>query len=113
MGGVGNLSTATFTQIPDYKTSKKNDISKKYSKQALRQGKLREITKCLLTWFSKIQADIFNNISEGTAFFLLKTLKKEGCDFRNIGKYILPTVKSALLLLFNISLCTVEVNVYK
>ena len=63
--------------------------------------------------FSKIQVDIFNNISEGTAFFLLKTLKKEGCDFRNIGKYILPTVKSALRLLFNISLCTVELNVYK
>ena len=34
------------------KRTKKNDIGKQLSKQAIRQGKLREITKCLLTRFS-------------------------------------------------------------
>ena len=41
-GGEGKvviLSTFTSTRIPNYKTSK----------QAIRQGKLRKITKCLLT----------------------------------------------------------------
>ena len=41
------LSTATSTQSPNHKTNKKQ-----LSKQAIRQGKLREITKCLLTRFS-------------------------------------------------------------
>ena len=41
-----------MTQSPNHKTNKKNDISKQLSKQAIRQGKLREITKCLLTRFS-------------------------------------------------------------
>ena len=53
-GGAGRgkiviLSTSTSTEIPNHKTSKKNDISKQQSKQAIRQGKLRKITKCLLT----------------------------------------------------------------
>ena len=43
------LSTSTSTQIPNHKTSQKNDISKQRSKQAVRQGKLRKIAKCLLT----------------------------------------------------------------
>ena len=34
------------------KRTKKNDISKQLSKQAIRQAKLREITKCLLTRFT-------------------------------------------------------------
>jgi len=34
------------------KKKKKNDISKQHSKQAIRQEKLRKITKCLLTRFS-------------------------------------------------------------
>ena len=52
----------------------------------------------------------FTNISEGTAFLLqgltyndrVKTLKKEGRAFGNIGKrnIFFPTVKSALPLLF-------------
>ena len=59
------LSNSTSTQIPNHKTSKKkkkkerkkekkrkNDMSKQHSKQAIRQGKLRKITKCLLTRFS-------------------------------------------------------------
>ena len=53
------LSTATSTQIPNHKTNKKkNDISKQLSKGAIRQGKLREITKCLLTQFSKLQVEL-------------------------------------------------------
>ena len=42
---------------------------------------------------------------------LCKILKKEGRAFRNIGNkkiYIFPTVKSALLLLFNVFLLTAE-----
>ena len=55
-GEIVILSTSTCTQIPNHKTSqkekkKKNDISKQRSKQANRQGKLRKITKCLLTRF--------------------------------------------------------------
>ena len=42
------LYTSTFTQIP----KKINDISKQHSQQAIRQGKLRKITKCSLTRFS-------------------------------------------------------------
>ena len=43
------LSTATSTQSPNHKTNReKTDISKQLSKQAIRQAKLREITKCLL-----------------------------------------------------------------
>ena len=53
-GEVEILSTATSTQFPNHKTNKKNDTSKQLSKQAIRQGKLREITKCLLTRFSKL-----------------------------------------------------------
>ena len=49
------LSTSTSTQIPNHKISKKkggkNDVSKQHSKQAIRQGELRKITKCLLTRF--------------------------------------------------------------
>ena len=56
---IRNSSTATFTQIPNHKTStKKNDISKQYSKQALRQGKLREITKCLNSAFVGQEEDL-------------------------------------------------------
>ena len=46
------LSTATSTQSSNHNTNKKKDISKQLSKQAIRQGKLREITKRLLTRFS-------------------------------------------------------------
>ena len=44
------LSTATSTEIPNHKkrTKKKKNLSKQLSKEAIRQGKLREITKCLL-----------------------------------------------------------------
>ena len=42
-GGVEILSTATSSQIPNHKTNKKNDTSKQLSKQAIRQGKLREL----------------------------------------------------------------------
>ena len=59
--GVGKiviLSTSTSTQIRNRKTSQKNDISKQHNKQAIRQGKLRKITKCLLTRFSYFQVDI-------------------------------------------------------
>ena len=41
MGGGGEiviLSTSTSTQIPNHKTSKKNDISKQHSKQAITQS---------------------------------------------------------------------------
>ena len=43
------IFTATSTEIPNHKkrTEKKNP-SKQLSKEAIRQGKLREITKCLL-----------------------------------------------------------------
>ena len=54
-GGRGKiviLSTSTSTQIPNHKTSKNNYICKQHSKQDIRQGKLRKITKCLLTRFS-------------------------------------------------------------
>ena len=47
MGGGGEIDSNSV------KTSqKKYDMSKKHSKQAIRQGKLRKITKCLLTRFS-------------------------------------------------------------
>ena len=47
------LSTSTSGQIPYHKTSKqKNDVSKQHNEQAVGQGKLRKITKCLLTRFS-------------------------------------------------------------
>ena len=54
---IVTLSNSTSTQIPNQKTSKNkktknNDISKQHSKQAIRQGKLRKITTCLLTRFS-------------------------------------------------------------
>ena len=43
------MSTATSTEIPDHKTNEKKNPSKQLSKEAImRQGKLREITKCLL-----------------------------------------------------------------
>ena len=60
-GGGGKmiiLSTSTSTKTPHHKKSKKkrerkkNDISKQHSKQVIRQGNLRKITKCLLTRFS-------------------------------------------------------------
>ena len=54
-GGGGKiviLSTFTSTQIPNQKTSQKNDITKQLSKQAIRQGKLRKMKKCLLPRFS-------------------------------------------------------------
>ena len=61
-GGGGKiviLSTATSPKIPNHKTTpKKYGISKQHSKQAIRQGKLRKITKCLLTRFSYLQVDI-------------------------------------------------------
>ena len=52
-GGEGGkiviLCTSISTQIPNHKTSKKNDISNTVNIcQAIRQGKLRKITKCLL-----------------------------------------------------------------
>ena len=55
-GGGGKIViifTSTSPQIPNHKTrKKKHDINKHHTKQAVRQGKLRKITKCLLTWFS-------------------------------------------------------------
>ena len=52
-GQIVILSTSTSAQIPNHKTSKKqNEISKQHSKQTIRQGPLREITKWLLTRFS-------------------------------------------------------------
>ena len=42
------------------KRTKKNATSKQLSKQAIRQGKLREITKCLLTRFSKLNGRYIN-----------------------------------------------------
>ena len=49
-GGVGGGGEIDSNSV---KTSqKKYDMSKKHSKQAIRQGKLRKITKCLLTRFS-------------------------------------------------------------
>ena len=52
-GKIVILSTSTPTQTPNHKTSKKrNDTSKQHNKQAIRQRKLRKITKCLLTRFS-------------------------------------------------------------
>ena len=47
-GGGGNiviLSTSTSTQIPNQKMTKKSDISKQHSEEALKQGKLRKIYK--------------------------------------------------------------------
>ena len=58
LGGRGGkiviLSTSTFTQIPNHKTSKKkkNGMIKQHSKRAIILGKLGKITKCLLTRFS-------------------------------------------------------------
>ena len=46
--GGGNIvipSTSTSTQIPNQKMTKKSDISKQHSKEALKQGKLRIIYK--------------------------------------------------------------------
>ena len=41
-----------YTKPYPQNEQKKNDISKQLSKQAIRQAKLREITKCLLTRFT-------------------------------------------------------------
>ena len=48
------LSKSTLHKSLTTKQAKKNDISKQHSKQAIRQGKLRnkKITKFLLTRFS-------------------------------------------------------------
>ena len=48
------LSKTTFTQIPKHKTSKKEGKTTQANNTVnkLRQGKLREINKCLLTRFS-------------------------------------------------------------
>ena len=52
-GKIVILSTLTSTEIPHQKTSKKKtDISKQHSEEAIKQGKLTQITKCLLTRFS-------------------------------------------------------------
>ena len=64
-GGGGKiviLSTYTSTKIPNHKTSKKKNIGKQHSKQAIRQEKLRKITKCLLTRFSQRQVDLKNTL---------------------------------------------------
>ena len=52
-GAIIIMSSSTSTEIPRHKTSqkKKSDISKQHSKQAIRKGKSRKITKCLLTPF--------------------------------------------------------------
>ena len=72
-GGSGKLviqSTSTSIQIPNRKTSqkkrkkKKEDISKQHSKQAIRQGKFRKITKCLLTRFSRLRVEKNNKIKQ-------------------------------------------------
>ena len=50
------LSTATSTQSPYHKTNKKKRHKQTTQQQAItaaiRQGKLREMTKCFLTRFS-------------------------------------------------------------
>ena len=54
MGKIIIRSTSTSTQFPNHlkQAKKKNDISKQRSKQAIRRGELRKITKCLVTRFS-------------------------------------------------------------
>ena len=44
-GGKSLQKPLTTKQAKEKKRKKKNDISKKHSKQAIRQGKLRKITK--------------------------------------------------------------------
>ena len=52
-GKIVILPKSTSPQIPNNKTSKKKKhINKQHSRQVIRQGKLRKITKCLLTRFS-------------------------------------------------------------
>ena len=53
-GGVKIVFLSHFytNPLPQNKPKKKNDISQQHSKQAIRQGKLTKITKCLLTRFS-------------------------------------------------------------
>ena len=46
------LSTATSTQSPNHKTKKTKNKQATHGKQAIRQGKLKDITKCLLNRFS-------------------------------------------------------------
>ena len=52
MGGGGKIEILSTSTSAQNKQKKQNDISKQHSKQAIIQGKLREITKCLLTRFS-------------------------------------------------------------
>ena len=52
VGKIVILCTSSSTQIPNHKTNKrKKDESKQHSKQAIRQGKLGKIAKCVLTRF--------------------------------------------------------------
>ena len=46
------LSAATSSQIPNHETTKKDATQAYNTVNKLKQGKLREITKCLLTQFS-------------------------------------------------------------
>ena len=46
------LSTSTSTEIPNHKTKGKKTTEANNTEQAIRQGNLRKIAKCLLTLFS-------------------------------------------------------------
>ena len=51
-GGGGGVESNSVHIHFYTKQAKTKDISKQQSKQAIRQGKLRKIAKCLLTRFS-------------------------------------------------------------
>ena len=61
-GGDRNARNSVYSHLLHKslttKRTKKNDIGKQLSKEAIRQGKLREVTKCLLTQFSKLQVEL-------------------------------------------------------
>ena len=88
------------------------DFSSFYLTNEPSRGELHDknITTVLVcTWKTKI-------LHLNSALFICKTQKKEGRAFRNIGKNIyiyIPTVKSALLLLFYVffSLCIYFLNI--
>ena len=75
-GGVGGgrglkdvPSTVTSVQIPNHKTTKQKKTSANSTVNKLRKGKLREVTKCLLTQFSEIQVDIILNLISLDSYF--------------------------------------------
>ena len=80
MGGVRNLSTATFTQIPNYKTSKKTTLANNtVSRRLDKTGEVERNYKMFANpVFKNPGRYIYQYFGRHGRPSVLKTLKKEG-----------------------------------